>query len=197
MQSTHKDEKSKNLVSFSSVQQEDSFDKEIEQILTNFNEKTADLTQLQTQIISMVRKYSQSEMILIDPKNTDIDDKVITKNVNEASVYLMKQRENIIKDNVTLAEKSNNFELIDKKSKEDFKRLVKGFAIYEIYKCMNPERIAGETKQDNFSHNLATRGLKKADHYAGVESLSNQTKHNSKQQTTAPVIKQRQSIWER
>ena len=32
---------------------------------------------------------------------------------------------------------------------------------------MNPKRIAGETRQENFAHNVIERGLESAKHYAG------------------------------
>lgn len=197
MANEHIDEKYEKISPALSAKQKDSFDREIEQILTNFNEKTADLTKLQTQIISLVKKYSQSDNVLVDAKDTEIDEKVIAKNISEASVYLMKQRENILKDNTTLVKKDDNFELTNNKSKEDFKRLVKGFAVYEIYKCMNPERIAGETQQDNFTHNLATGGIKKAEHYAGHDSTQNSTHQINTQNTTHSLAKPKKTTWER
>ena len=37
---------------------------------------------------------------------------------------------------------------------------MKNFAVYEVYKVMNPKRIAGETAKDNYKHNLIEGGEK-------------------------------------
>lgn len=42
---------------FEELLKDDSFDKEIEQILALLNEETMDLTKLQTQIILLIKKY--------------------------------------------------------------------------------------------------------------------------------------------
>lgn len=52
-------------------------------------------------------------------------------------------------------------------SKKNLKRLIKNFSIYTIYKVMNPRRIAGETKRDNYRHNLAIGGEKLAKKHTG------------------------------
>ena len=45
------------------------------------------------------------------------------------------------------------------------KQILKRFAIYEMYKILNPRRIAGETKRENFIHNYISGGIRKAMHY--------------------------------
>ena len=41
--------------------------------------------------------------------------------------------------------------------------------MYEIYKIINPNQLAGETRFDNFINNLVTRGLHVAKQYNGKE----------------------------
>ncbi|RZI47304.1 hypothetical protein EDM53_02425 [Rickettsiales endosymbiont of Peranema trichophorum] len=45
--------------------------------------------------------------------------------------------------------------------------------VYQIYKIMNPRRLAGETKLDNFIHNVQARGIKEAMKYEGMEYAKN------------------------
>ncbi|MCC2646550.1 MAG: hypothetical protein K0R02_615 [Rickettsiaceae bacterium] len=54
-----------------------------------------------------------------------------------------------------------------KKRIQHTKKLIERFVIYEIYKIMNPRRIAGETKIANFINNMITGGLKRAVKYEG------------------------------
>lgn len=54
---------------------------------------------------------------------------------------------------------------LTKEEKERRHRLV----IYEIYKIMNPRRLAGETPLDNFINNVKTKGFKTAMLYEGAE----------------------------
>ncbi|MGC0372118.1 MAG: hypothetical protein DGJ47_000823 [Rickettsiaceae bacterium] len=53
------------------------------------------------------------------------------------------------------------------KARKNLKMIIKNFAIYQIYKVMNPKRIAGETKKMNYMHNLAKHGKKTAAKYEG------------------------------
>ena len=57
--------------------------------------------------------------------------------------------------------------VLDAKAKASVKKIIKEFAIYEVYKVMNPRRIAGETKKDNYAHNMMMGGQKRASKYEG------------------------------
>lgn len=56
-------------------------------------------------------------------------------------------------------------EELTKEEKERRHRLM----IYEIYKILNPRRLAGETDIDNFINNVRTRGVSVAVKYEGAE----------------------------
>jgi hypothetical protein len=155
---------------FEELAESHSFDEEIEQILANFNEQTMDLTKLQTQIIILIKKYLGTKKFNKSAlgKDVDIDEKLIAANIAEASDYLIQQRLAIIKEtNKSLENNKDNYQGITSKSRADFKKIIKNFAVYEIYKVMNPKRIAGETRKENFAHNVIERGLESAKHYAG------------------------------
>ena len=148
----------------------ESFDQEIEQILANFNEQTMDLTKLQTQIIILIKKYLGEKGLGKSSlaKDIKIDEKLIAENIAEASEYLIHQRAELIKQaNKDLSPSKDKYYGISSKSRADFKKIIKSFAVYEIYKVMNPKRIAGETRKENFAHNVIERGLETAKHYAG------------------------------
>lgn len=53
----------------------------------------------------------------------------------------------------------------EKRLKEEYKKHRYRMAMYEIYKVINPNRLAGETELDNFINNLRTRGLDVAQQY--------------------------------
>lgn len=155
---------------FDQLAESDSFDEEIEQILANFNEQTMDLSKLQTQIIILIKKYLGSKKFskLSLGKEINIDEKLIAANIAEASEYLIQQRAQLIQQtNKSLEKNKDNYHAITGKSRENFRQIIKNFAVYEIYKVMNPKRIAGETRKENFAHNVIERGLESAKHYAG------------------------------
>lgn len=151
---------------FNSLSANDAFDQEIEQILAILNEKTMDLTKLQTQIIILIKKYLGK----LDGKKlgVKIDEKMINKNVAEVSNYLMQQRSQVVKEaNKGLIKSKDNLQGISGKSRDNLKQIVKNFALYQVYKFMTPKRIAGETKEENFAHNMIKGGMDLARQYEG------------------------------
>jgi hypothetical protein len=153
------------LAIFDELSKQDSFDQEIEQILACLNEQTMDLTKLQTQIIILIKKYLGK---LPGKLKIKIDEQIIRENIAEVSGYLMQQHSQIVKEaNKSLLRSKDKLSNITSKSREDTKKLIKNFAIYQVYKFMNPKRIAGETKKENFAHNMIRGGMELASHYEG------------------------------
>ncbi|XVN40481.1 MAG: DUF5394 family protein [Rickettsia endosymbiont of Argas persicus] len=152
---------------FEELSQSEDFEYEIEQILAILNEQTMNLTQLQSQIILLIRKY------LGKTKNSKLkmlkmDEKLINKNIAEVSNYLMHQHSKIIRDaNKNLANPKDKLQSLTKQARLDLKRLIKSFAVYQVYMFMNPKRIAGETKLMNFAYNFIKGGMKLAQKYEG------------------------------
>jgi Family of unknown function (DUF5394) len=153
---------------FEQLTDDDSFDEEIEQILANFNEQTTDLTKLQTQIILIIKKYLKTkEHNLLKSNLSKLDEQIIAQNIRDATKHLMEEYSRINKAmHKGVADAKGNYQ-VDNKSRADLKRVIKNFAIYEVYKFMNPKRIAGETKQENFAKNVVARGFDSAKHYEG------------------------------
>lgn len=77
------------------------------------------------------------------------------------------------------------------KSRANFALVVKKLVIYQMYKILNPKRIAGETQADNFRDNMIVGGIKYAQKYAKMDKgkIQKLTKEFSKQ-----IEKSRNSI---
>lgn len=149
---------------FEELSQNEEFEYEVERMLSILNEQTMDLTQLQSRIILLIRKY------LGKTKNLKLkmDEKLINKNVAEVSNYLMHQHSKIVRDaNKNLTNPKDKLQGLTKQARIDLKRLLKSFAVYQIYMFMNPKRIAGETKLMNFAYNMIKGGMKLAKKYEG------------------------------
>ena len=162
------------------LDEDEDFDKEVEEILSNLNEEDMDLTQLQTQIILLIKKYLHRLQEARGHKKDEIklDEKVIEENIREVSTILMEQESEIIKKvNKDLAKSRDKYAAISKDSRNNLKRLIKNFAVYEMYKFLNPKRIAGETRRDVFTHNMIIGGLSRAKHYPG--GTKNELSHYS------------------
>ncbi|WP_341787332.1 DUF5394 family protein [Rickettsia endosymbiont of Cantharis rufa] len=152
---------------FEELSQNEEFEYEIERVLAILNEQIMDLTQLQSQIILLIRKYLGKTKNL-KLKMLKMDENLINKNVAEVSNYLMHQHSKIVRDaNKNLANPKDKLQGITRQAKIDLKRLIKSFAVYQVYMFMNPKRIAGETKVMNFAYNMIRGGMKLAKKYEG------------------------------
>lgn len=70
-------------------------------------------------------------------------------------------------------------EIMNKKHKYAFREFLKRAASYEIYKIINPKRVAGETEEENFISNAILLGVKKAMKHAGIDLDINKVDPNS------------------
>ncbi|WP_341751717.1 DUF5394 family protein [Candidatus Tisiphia endosymbiont of Piscicola geometra] len=154
---------------FNELSKNDAFEQEIEQILACLNEQTMDLTKLQTQIILLIKKYlGKIAHKKLGKLGVKIDENLVSKNVAEVSSYLMQQHSQLVKEaNRGLIKSKDKLQGISNQSRLEAKRLVKNFALYQVYKFMNPKRIAGETKEENFAYNMIRGGVYLAKKYEG------------------------------
>ncbi|MFP3017512.1 MAG: DUF5394 family protein [Candidatus Tisiphia sp.] len=154
---------------FNELSNNDAFEQEIEQILACLNEQTMDLTKLQTQIILLIKKYlGKLAHKKLGKLGVKIDENLVSKNVAEVSNYLMRQHSQLVKEaNRGLIKSKDKLQGISNQSRLEAKRLVKNFALYQVYKFMNPKRIAGETKEENFAYNMIRGGIDLAKKYEG------------------------------
>lgn len=95
-------------------------------------------------------------------------EKVIYKHLESLSQYVIVRRVQTQENKKTIFTKiTDSLSGITQQAKKDFRNMVKRFAIYEVYKIMDPKRIAGETKVMNFVHNMIMGGFRKAHKYEG------------------------------
>ena len=83
---------------------------------------------------------------------------------------MLKKSEVIKNTNRNLSGPKDQYQGISKQSKADLKKTIKTLAVYEVYKFLNPKKIAGETRKENFAHNMIIGGMERAKHYAGGTS---------------------------
>lgn len=132
--------------------------KDIKNIIEQIFDKSDNLEMLRTALTLGISQYIKAkkpiehESKAIKEQNTD---KEISQFVNE------------VMEVHGLNAKNKDFDVLNIKARKDFKRIVAHFAIYEIYKVMNPKRIAGESKKMNYAHNLIQGGAKLASKYEG------------------------------
>lgn len=94
-----------------------------------------------------------------------------------------------IGENVSTAKDITAIEVMNKKHKHSFREFLKRMVDYETYKIMNPRRIAGETKEDNFISNAVVLGVKKAMQYEGLDFDETKINHNSLKTLEAAHLK--------
>jgi len=139
--------------------------KAIDQII----EDLIDIDEMQSKLIILVKKYLETSGPTIDKisgKKVNFKDEEIEHNIAKFTRHLVKKHEDI-DENIVENDIIDDRYAITKKTKMAIKKTLKEFAVYEIYKVMNPRRIAGETKKDNYAHNMMMGGQKRASQYEG------------------------------
>lgn len=164
-----------------SFETDEEFNKEIEALVLALTEGDLDLSQIQTKFLLLIKaklsKLTKSELHSLEQKFKH-NEQSITDQLATLSNYLMMQKASIVrmaKDGIDSPK--DKYEHANSSFIKNTQQLLKRFAVYEIYKVMNPHRIAGETKRQNFVNNYITGGLKNAMHYDPKE-----LKHTSAQE---------------
>jgi hypothetical protein len=138
------------LISEISKKMEPELLEEIDSIMSNDDKSTEEISE---NILLVMKKFAAlhsipyDEMLFFGKTNQKSPREVIVDILSHIGEEA---------NHTTPAPNKKNFKqaLGKNKSREDFKRSVQHFIIYQIYKIMNPRRIAGETKKDNYIHNL-------------------------------------------
>lgn len=174
---------------FEDLSKEEGFSKALEQIIDAIDEGSVDLSRLQTEIVILIKNYL-GRIKDRKKKLKKIDEVALGQNIAELSNHLMKEYSDVAKKAMhDFDNPKDQHQFITKESRNNFNRIIKNFAVYQIYKVMNPRRIAGESRKDNFAHNMVVGGMDRAKKYTGgskeeiakhspklVEQLEN--KHN-------------------
>jgi len=99
------------------------------------------------------------EYLIMNEDNPNLDTSLIAMLLKFLGADVKKQKN---EDNKEREEKE---EFLSEEEKKHRLRLI----FYEIYKIINPERLAGETPLQNFINNVKTRGIEVALKYEGAE----------------------------
>lgn len=137
----------------------------IDQILNNIENN---LTSIDTEIVSLLGALTE-EIDNLNPVSS-IDKLQFSTKMNSLRIYLMLMRTKLTKVKGLTKNKNPVKEKLleeDKKITIQIKKNLEKFMVYEIYKILNPRKIAGETRLDNFINNMITGGLKRASKYEG------------------------------
>ena len=148
-------------------EQDEDLGKAVEKIF----DETTDLNEIQAKIILLLKAYLKTK------KKSGIDvskiskmeelEKKITEDITNFIGKFTKTIEEDIDPNIGTVSKKDRANLLNIEARKNIKRIMKNFVVYEIYKVMNPKRIAGETKEDNYRKNLIRGGEQLASRYEG------------------------------
>lgn len=147
------------------------FNKEMEELLSSLDSGTLDLTILQSKLLLLIKSAigrldkGKSKILETILKSKE---KEILDQLTALSHHLMMQKSQLAKDaSQDLENPKDKYSNLTTAAIKNTKEILKRFAIYQIYKVMNPRRIAGETRRENFVANFITGGIKKAMKYEG------------------------------
>lgn len=144
-----------------SKETEDALTQAIDRIFAQSN----DIDYLKKELLKEINNHAKKVQERRKETYKATDHKKVTPPEEELSENI----ENFIDDMIEMQglSKVKQFNVNNINSKKNLKKLIKNFAIYEIYKIMNPKRIAGETKKMNYINNLIYGGKKLAQRYEG------------------------------
>lgn len=142
------------------------FEIELDKLIAEF-ELHQDTPTLHAKVILLIKKLlmkssPHGRSVSISKLQEPAVNKYVTK-LSQLLIYkrLKAQQEHDIE------QEYDSLEHMTAQAKADFKKKIKRFMVYEIYKVLNPRRIAGETSLSNFLHNYAVGGAEYALKYRG------------------------------
>lgn len=144
-----------------------------------FNE-TSDLNKIQSQVILFIKNAIPEKNNL---GNSGIIEERLTRGINNISKKFMKNVDKQFDSSFGTIDKKNQKYVLNNEVKSDLEKTIKNWAVYQVYKIMNPKRIAGETHKDNYISNLKFRGQKQAEKYS--KNLSENEKKDAQKKVVA------------
>ena len=132
-------------------------------------EEADELGEMQSKLILLIKQHLAKSELKIDKltgKKIKFNDEEVEQDISKFTHNLIKKYEGADRD-IDANNSINDKYPLDAKAKANITKTIKEFAIYEVYKVMNPRRIAGETQKDNYAHNMMIGGEKRASKYEG------------------------------
>jgi hypothetical protein len=147
---------------FEELEKNDNLRKAVDQV---FNE-TNDLNKIQSKLILIIKKHLKvSKKNVEKGRDADINEDKIAKDITEFCRVVMQSLD--IEPKIGKLSSKDRTHGLKIEAKKNLNKILKNFIVYEIYKIMNPKRIAGETAKENYQNNLIEGGQKFAEKYEG------------------------------
>jgi hypothetical protein len=140
----------------------------VEKVLANID--NVDITQTQSELLLLLYQFFKSKMDNRGYLKTLLKKrkKYIKEDIKKMSLFIMQTKSKIMRDaSRNIASAKDRYEYLSKESRNNLRAIIKRFAVYELYKFVTPRKIAGETRRENFVHNMLLGGLKYASRYEG------------------------------
>ena len=135
------------------------------------------LVNLQSEIIILIKKYLQN--CFDDKKFSKISEMEVIKYIRKFSMMIIAKNKKLQKSfeenkdvDASITMEDMDYEYMDEDSLKNFRKIVRNFIVYELYKLINPRRLAGETKEQNMADNIVMYGAKRAAKFEGKDGLS-------------------------
>ncbi len=150
---------------FEDMEKDDDLGAAVDQLIDECHE----LTEVQSKLILLIKEHLKKKK-QIDPEElggVDADEQKIARDAEELCRKFLQELDEELDPTLGRVSRKDRTHILNLEAKKNLKRIMKNFAVYEVYKVMNPKRIAGETAKDNYKHNLIEGGVKLASKYEG------------------------------
>jgi hypothetical protein len=153
-----------------SLGKDESFNQEIETLITTL--KSDNITELFARILAIIKsrlpKISKEDRLRLNRILKHRGD-AISRHLKELGAYiLITHAKDLGTNKKTMFNRTTGiFSDLNAEARKNLAGLIKRFVVYEMYKILSPEQIAGETRRENFVNNMIVGGLDRALHYAG------------------------------
>ena len=135
------------------------------------------LVNLQSELIILIQKYLQN--CFDDKKFSKIAEMEMIQYIRKFSMMILAKNKKLQKSfeenkevDAAINMEDMDYEYMEGDSLKNFRKIVRNFIVYEMYKLINPRRIAGETKEQSMADNIAMYGSKRAAKFEGKDGLS-------------------------
>ena len=153
---------------FNELDSDVAFRVEVETLMSSIT--TTEVVKTQSQLLLLLYQFFKSKVGNHGNLKTLLKKrkKYIEEDIKKMSLFIMQTGSRDMREasrGIKLAK--DKYEYLSKQSRDNLRSIIKRFAVYELYKFITPRRIAGETRRQNFLHNILLGGLKYASRYEG------------------------------
>ena len=150
---------------FEDMEKDDDLGAAVEKLI----DECYEITEIQSKLILLIKEHLKKKRknSIQGVEGADADEAKIARDAEELCRKLLQEIDKELDPTLGRISHKDRAHILNLESKKYLKRVMKNFAVYEIYKVINPKRIAGETAKDNYKHNLIEGGVALASKYEG------------------------------